>query len=40
MRRSVEAAVKNRITEYGSGWCFTPMHFSVFVIGLSTGSTI
>jgi hypothetical protein len=28
MRHSVEAAIKNRITEHGSGWCFTPMHFS------------
>jgi hypothetical protein len=25
---SVEAKVKNRITEHGPGWCFTPMHFS------------
>lgn len=28
MRHSVEGAVKNRITEHGSGWCFTPMHFA------------
>jgi hypothetical protein len=28
MRQSVEAAVKNRITEHGPGWCFTPMHFA------------
>jgi len=27
MRRSVEAAVKNRITKHGPGWCFTPIHF-------------
>jgi len=28
MRHSVEAAIKNRITEHGPGWCFTPFHFS------------
>lgn len=28
MRHSVEVAVKNRITEHGPGWCFTPMHFA------------
>jgi hypothetical protein len=28
MHHSVEAAVKNRITEHGNGWCFTPMQFS------------
>jgi len=28
MRSSVEAKVKNRITEHGPGWCFTPMHFA------------
>ena len=28
MRHSVEAIVKNRITEHGPGWCFTPMHFA------------
>lgn len=27
MHHSIEAAVKNRITEHGPGWCFTPMHF-------------
>ena len=28
MDRSIESAVKNRITDHGRGWCFTPMHFS------------
>lgn len=28
MRHSAEAAIKNRITEHGPGWCFTPFHFS------------
>lgn len=28
MRQSIEIRVKNRIIEQGSGWCFTPMHFS------------
>ncbi len=28
MRHSVEATVKNRITQHGPGWCFTPMHFA------------
>jgi hypothetical protein len=28
MRHSVEAAVKNKITEHGPGWCFTPIHFA------------
>ncbi|KAF3362372.1 hypothetical protein PHSC3_001066 [Chlamydiales bacterium STE3] len=28
MRHSVETLIKNRITEHGPGWCFTPMHFS------------
>lgn len=28
MRHSAEAAIKNRITEHGAGWCFTPFHFS------------
>jgi Family of unknown function (DUF6088) len=28
MSQSIEAAVKNRITDHGRGWCFTPMHFS------------
>jgi hypothetical protein len=27
MRESMENKIKNRILEYGSGWCFTPMHF-------------
>jgi hypothetical protein len=27
MRYGVENAIKNRITEHGPGWCFTPMHF-------------
>ena len=28
MGQSIESAVKNRITDHGRGWCFTPMHFS------------
>ena len=28
MSQSIETAVKNRITDHGRGWCFTPMHFS------------
>lgn len=28
MPRSVEAAIKSRITEHGPGWCLTPMHFA------------
>ena len=28
MSQSSETAVKNRITDHGQGWCFTPMHFS------------
>jgi len=28
MRHSAETTIKNRITEHGPGWCFTPMHFS------------
>ena len=28
MRYSIEFSVKNRITEHGPGWCFTPMHFA------------
>ena len=28
MRHSVKATVKNRITEHGPGWCFTPIHFT------------
>lgn len=28
MRHSVESSIKNRITEHGPGWCFTPMHFA------------
>ena len=28
MRHSAEPTIKNRITEHGPGWCFTPMHFS------------
>ena len=28
MRHSAETVIKNRITEHGPGWCFTPMHFS------------
>ena len=28
MGQSIEAAVKNRITDHGRGWCFTPIHFS------------
>ena len=28
MRHSIEITVKNRITDHGRGWCFTPMHFS------------
>lgn len=28
MGQSIEIAVKNRITDHGRGWCFTPMHFS------------
>ena len=28
MGQSIETAVKNRITDHGRGWCFTPMHFS------------
>lgn len=27
MRYSVEEIIKNRISEHGPGWCFTPMHF-------------
>ncbi len=27
MRQSIEAAVKNRITGHGPGWCFTPIYF-------------
>ena len=28
MGQSIEVAVKNRITDHGRGWCFTPIHFS------------
>jgi hypothetical protein len=28
MRPSAEKIIKNRITEHGSGWCFTAIHFS------------
>lgn len=28
MGQSIQVAVKNRITDHGRGWCFTPMHFS------------
>lgn len=28
MRHSAETTIKNRITEHGPGWCFTPFHFS------------
>ena len=28
MRESMENKIRNRILEYGSGWCFTPMHFA------------
>jgi Family of unknown function (DUF6088) len=28
MCHSIEIMIKNRIIEYGRGWCFTPMHFS------------
>lgn len=27
MPKSIEAAVRSRITSRGRGWCFTPMHF-------------
>jgi Family of unknown function (DUF6088) len=27
MPQSVVAAVKNRISDHGRGWCFTPKHF-------------
>lgn len=35
MRHSVEAAIKNRINEHGSGWCFTPVHFADLGSGAS-----
>lgn len=28
MGQSIETKIKNRITEHGPGWCFTPMHFA------------
>ncbi|MGE5195986.1 MAG: DUF6088 family protein [Anaerolineae bacterium] len=28
MGQSIEVAVRNRITDHGRGWCFTPIHFS------------
>ncbi|MFZ0565457.1 MAG: DUF6088 family protein [Chlamydiales bacterium] len=27
MRQGIELKIKNKIMEYGPGWCFTPMHF-------------
>ena len=31
MNQSMETKIKNRITEHGNGWCFTPMHFSDYI---------
>jgi len=28
MNLSMKTKIKNRITEHGNGWCFTPMHFT------------